>query len=313
MNRTTLFIVICFFWAGSSNAQKVFYEYMDPQDSSKFCSMLILPDEGKVEALLVRDYSQLPPAINPPNYPFQWRKLALRSGIAVLYTVSSTTFPELYYSQDGLIRLDKLIHLALTKHAIPNENIFIGGMSASGTRAMRYTQYCNAGRSNHGINIAGVFSVDSPLDLERFYYSVQRNGDRFKAGMHEEAKMMRQVFSEQFGGSPKTHQKEYRDASVYSHLDEKGGNGKWLLPTPTLLIHEPDIDWWSNERGAAYYDINSFDMAGLYTFLKNQGHEDVVMLTTTGKGFNRKGERNCHSWSIVDEELLINWLLSQKR
>ena len=79
----------------------------------------------------------------------------------------------------------------------------------------------------------------------------------------------------------------------------------------TLLFHEPDIDWWLAERGCSYHDINSIDIAGMYNWLLQNGHSDIELITTTNKGFDRNGNRKCHSWSIVDEEYLIDWIIKR--
>ena len=84
-----------------------------------------------------------------------------------------------------------------------------------------------------------------------------------------------------------------------------------LLNTAIIFFHEPDMEWWIKERGATYYDINSFDIAGIYNFLLLHGHKDIELIATTGKGFDRNGLRNCHSWTIVDEDYLINWIIAR--
>jgi hypothetical protein len=264
----------------------------------------------EIKGVIVRDYSRLPVLPNTKPYPFKWRDLALSQGLMVMYTTTSTYFPELYYDNVPMQLLDSMIYEVIEKYAIPKENVFMGGISASGTRALKYAQYCNQGKSKFGIKINGVFAVDSPLDLERFYYSALNNGKYFMKGMKSEAEMMLQVFPERLG-YPGNKKATYTKASVYSYMDKDGGNASHLKSTSVLLIHEPDIDWWIKERGATYFDINSFDNAGMYNYLKNQKHLDVELLTTTGKGFDRNGNRKCHSWTIVDEGYLISWITSR--
>ncbi|HRE58461.1 MAG TPA: hypothetical protein PLW09_11620 [Candidatus Kapabacteria bacterium] len=41
--------------------------------------------------------------------------------------------------------LDDIVSEVIEKYGIPKMNIFIGGISASGTRALRYAQYCEQG------------------------------------------------------------------------------------------------------------------------------------------------------------------------
>ena len=292
--------------------QEYNYIYKNKEDSTYNCYLAITPPQGiDIKGLLVRDYSSLPALPSHKPYPFKWREQALENGLVVLYTVTSNYFPELYYQDNAPVLLDEMIQDVIKTYKIPEQNIFIGGISASGTRALRYAQFCNMGKSKYDIHINGVFSVDSPLDLERFYRSVHTHKDHFKDGMLWEAKLMKTVFAEQFIDSPDHIPDVYRKSSVFSYTNPKESNAKWLMNTSVLFFHEPDIEWWIEERGATYFDINSYDIAGLYNYLKLVKHKDTELVTTTGKGFDRKGNRNCHSWTIVDEEYLIDWIIKR--
>ena len=81
-----------------------------------------------------------------------------------------------------------------------------------------------------------------------------------------------------------------------------------MQKTPILFFHEPDINWWLENRGASYYDINSFDIANAAAYFKQIGNDDVKVITTSNKGYDRNGNRKCHSWTIVDEEALVKWI-----
>lgn len=259
--------------------------------------------------MVVRDYSRLPDVTK--KSPYNFTSLALENGLAVVYTVSSKDFSELFFYDDGPAILDEIIFDVIEEHEIPKENIFIGGISSSGTRALRYAQYCEEGKSKNGIKINGVFAVDSPLDSERFYYSATKNQSALKKGMLSEAKMMETYFPDRLGGTPEEVYQNYVNASVYTFSHKSGGNAHWYKNLSLLFFHEPDIDRWLTERGATYYDINSFDIVGFTSVLKSMGNENVELITSSGKGYNRSGERNCHSWTIVDENYLVNWLLSK--
>lgn len=292
-------------------SQKSEYVYKNVNDSSYNCYLTIIPENIGVRGLIVRDYSSLPKPQNNISSPYKWKDLALKKGIAIVYTVSSNFSPELYYNDSGLLILDQLVHEVIEKHAIPKKNIFIGGISASGTRALKYAQFCEKGKSKFGTTINGVFSVDSPLDFERFYNSASNHQSNFKKGMLSEAELILKVFPDKLGGAPLKNLKAYHQQSVFSHTAPTRGNAKHLMNTSVIFIHEPDIDWWINERGATYYDMNSFDIAGIYNYLKQKKHQDVELITTSGKGFDRNGVRNCHSWTIVNEEYLINWITTR--
>lgn len=300
---TTLFVV---FLSITVSAQEYEYVFRNPQDSSSNAYLVVLP-QGPIRGMVVRDYTTLPSM--QKESPYQYAKLCREAGLLCLYTDTSTDFPELFITDSCMLLLEQMIAEVLRKYEVPEQSIFIGGISASGTRALRFAEYTV--RSNSNIKIRGVFAVDAPLDLARFYYSASSHRESFKAGMRWEADFMIPKFESWFGGSPDSFNQAYKMASVFCHADSLGGNAHYLRKTDLILFHEPDIDWWLNERGSSYYDINSFDLVAFTQKLRDLGNDEVQLITTSGKGFNRAGERNCHSWTIVDEKLLVDWILGR--
>lgn len=303
-----LFLLFALLISLQALGQKHEYVYKNATDSSYNCYLKIFPKSTSIRGLIIRDYSSLPNINKMSSY--QFTNLAVDKGIMVVYTCCSNFFPELCYTDSPLYLLDDMVHEVITKHNIPRNNIFIGGISASGTRALQYTKFCREGKSKNSIKIKGVFAVDSPLDFERFYYSAKNNGSNFKAGMLSEAKMMVPIFEARLKGTPQNNVLNYHKRSVYSQFTKSGGNVKHFKNTSMLIFHEPDLDWWKKERNANYYDINSFDNVAFFNHLKVLGNKDVTMITTTGKGY-QNGIRKCHSWSIVDEPYLVDWIVKR--
>lgn len=307
MRKLLLLISILFL---SEYAQAVQYEYLyrNTTDSSYNCYLKCTPDSGQIKGLVIRDFTNLPKINKKSKYKLT--DLCIENGLMVLYTCSSNYFPELCYTDAPLYLIDQMAAMVIAEHNIPKQNIFIGGISASGTRALQYAKFCKQGKSQSGIMIRGVFSVDSPLDFERFYNSAKNNGHKFKKGMAWEAKLMTRVFPERLG-TPEKNLYNYQSRSVYSQFAKDGGNAIHFKNIDVLFFHEPDLDWWQEERGASYYDINSFDINGFVDQLEKIGNKNITLVTTSGKGFDKEGNRKCHSWSIVDEDFLMNWILAR--
>lgn len=97
--------------------------------------------------------------------------------------------------------------------------------------------------------------------------------------------------------------------SVYSYSDLAGGNTNHYVDLHIRLYHEPDIDWWIEERMEGYYEFNSIDIAGFVIGLRRLGSQRVELITTSGKGIDREGKRKTHSWTIVDEPALMEWVI----
>ncbi len=299
-----LLSIIILFASYFTFGQTYEYVYKNPADSTFNCYLTVFPEGETIKGLIIRDYTNLPDISK--KSPYQFLKLSKEAGLMTLYTNTSNIFPELFVQESTMKLLDEIVVEVIEKYNIPKNNIFIGGLSASGARALRYAQYCAAGKST--VKIKGVFSVDSPLDLERFYKSASEHKQNFKAGMLWEANYMVPFFHELFDGGVEEFPEAYRNASVFTQSDSSGGNVKLLKNTNIILFHEPDIDWWLNERGATYYDFNSYDIAAFALKLRMLGNENVELITTSGKGYDRKGNRNCHSWTIVDENYLMDWI-----
>ncbi|MFA6261571.1 MAG: hypothetical protein WC760_08895 [Bacteroidia bacterium] len=289
--------------------QRYEYVYRNPSDSAVNCYLMVFPSHKEIKGLIIRDYSALPDFKKPSRSKLY--KMAADSGLMTLYTVTSKFFPEMYYAEPEMRLLDEIVEEVIIKYHIPRSKIIMGGISASGTKALRYAQFCEQGKSKTGIRLQGVFAVDSPLDLARFYNSVKHHKAYFKAGMLWEAEHMPKVFAEKFKGSPEEFPQQYLEASVFSHTQPEQSNARFLKDLPIVLFHEPDIDWWLNERGSVYYDFNSYDIAAFVRTLKHMGSDKVTLITTSGKGFDTEGNRNCHSWSIVDENYLMKWIMEQ--
>ncbi|MCB0495852.1 MAG: hypothetical protein KDC79_06930 [Cyclobacteriaceae bacterium] len=285
------------------------YVYRNSSDSSFNCYLKLFPKTDTIRGLIIRDYSKLFDA--KEKSPYEFTELALEAGMMILITNTSNQFPELFISDSTIKLLDEMVQEVVSDHRIPEDNIFMGGISSSGTRALRYAQYCAQGKSK--TKIRGVFVVDSPLDLERLYNSALHHKKNFTDGMLWEANLILPMFKSIYGGSPKEHYDAYRNSSVFSHTDSLGGNAVFLKNTEIIIFHEPDIDWWIKERGCSYYDINSYDLAAFTVFMKNLGNQTIELITTSGMGFDREGKRKPHSWTIVDEHYLLDWILKRIR
>jgi hypothetical protein len=81
----------------------------------------------------------------------------------------------------------------------------------------------------------------------------------------------------------------------------------------TMIISEPDVQWWLNQRGYDYTYMNITDQAAMINELRRLGNDKAVLVTTINKGYRKPDNRkHPHSWSIADSEQTINWLQSLK-
>ena len=72
---------------------------------------------------------------------------------------------------------------------------------------------------------------------------------------------------------------------------------------------EPDLKWWKENRKNDFEDLNAFYIEKLADKLKSEfGNTNVELIKTENRGYRANGERHPHSWSIVNEKDLINWM-----
>ncbi len=291
-------------------AQKFEYTYRNVADSSRNCYLSVIP-EGKIRGLIIRDFSSLPDTSRASS-GFHISYAA--SGWMTLFVVSSKTFPDLAIDPEVLPTLDSIVSEVIEKYSIPRDNVFAGGVSSSGTRAVLYAQYCANGKSINGIKLAGVFAVDSPLDYERLWYesnhAVYRN---YNEVAYQEGVLIMEHFTRMIGGAPGDYQKEYQSYSPFCYSAPIPGNEKWLVDIPIRLYIEPDINWWIDNKRKDYYDINALDAAALTNRLKLLGSKEAELVVTQDKGYTRSGQRHPHAWSIVDQKDLLSWIIAHSK
>jgi hypothetical protein len=231
----------------------------------------------------------------------------LRKQNVMTMTVSASGY--IQGQNQELTTLNNLITVVVHEQKIPPQHVIIGGVSSGGTGAIRYAEYCHSGHCDRDIGPSAVFSVDAPLDFERLWKSEKLNLQRADPKSYlEESQALLDVLRSGLGGSPSAVRQAYRNRSPFLASEKKGGNAQLLKNTPVRLYTEPDVVWMIENLGLDYYTINAIDQAALVLQLRALGNARAELITTTGKGFRPPGKRNPHSWSIVDEPELADWI-----
>lgn len=149
-----------------------------------------------------------------------------------------------YLTDRDLATLAALITQVVREQRIRPGKLYIGGVSAGGTGAVRYAEYCLSGHCGPGISPAAVFSVDAPLDFERWWNSQTlnlRRGDP-KSSLEESLGILDALRSA-LGGSPTQVRSVYRRRSPFLASEKDGGNARLLKSVPIRLYTEPDVIW----------------------------------------------------------------------
>ena len=291
------YVIICYVVA---SAQQPTYVYRNPKDTGQNF-YVVRPPAGKVTGAVV--------LINR-GVSDSTKREAYAKGVLLMTAVLTNNYLDFFMDNRILQRLDSMINEVTIKYKVPGNKIIIGGMSAAGTAAVRFAEYCSAGKSVFKCKPVALFAVDPPLDYERLYNesenAMQRN---YHADAVEEGKQLTAFFKAKLGGTPNNNRTAYQRVSPFSHTAKQGGNASVLSNMHIRMYTEPDINWWIENRRKDFYDLNVLDIAAFINQLKLLGNNNAALMATSNKGYTKDGGRHPHSWSIVDEKALFDWCI----
>ena len=193
---------------------------------------------------------------------------------------------------------------------IEKDRFVIGGFSAGGVIALRFTELCHQFPDKFPIKPVGIFMADSPVDL---FHSWKLQEENLKNNYSEisvnEATWLTRFYREFYGATPSENPEIYMALSPFS-IDENFGNNELYLKTVAVrAYHDIDVEWrLKNRNQTAKYD-NYIATSELINRLMLMGNEKAEFIQTFKTGYRRNGERHPHSWSIIYEKECIDWML----
>ena len=157
-----------------------------------------------------------------------------------------------------------------------------------------------------------MFITDSPVDLLGLYENAQRNIKKnFSVPAVQEANWIVEMFNPEFGTGD-TALVNYENKSPYFSKTNSTKNISHLNDLKIRLYSEPDTRWWKQNRQVEYVDMNAYYLEQFANDLgKLYGVEHVTYIKTDNRGYRANGDRHPHSWAIIDEKDLVNWILTK--
>lgn len=236
---------------------------------------------------------------------------ALAKNMAVLF-VSTGKVIEFLFTDEDIKIIDMLIGNALDKHELNNKPIFLAGMSLGGTMAFRYSEFCYLNKSVLSTKPTAIAVCDAPLDMVRMWHEQEQAiKNNYHPNAVAEAKWVLHYLKKNLNGSPKESIKNYIDYSPFVYKYENKNKTNLFKNIPIRMYHEPDINWWVENRAKDYNTINSIDLGGFYNSLSLLGSKKVELITSYKKRKNYENGSSPHTWSIVDNEELVSWFLEK--
>lgn len=311
MQKLNFLVLAVLIWSVSFG-QRIETVYLDAKDSTANMYVAVEPQNGQINSFmfLLDGFGNYSPksVLMQTGLP----EYAAQQGILTIMPILKTG--PLYFGSDAASQqsLKDMVDLVAAKYQLKEKDFYIGGFSIGGTCAIKYSEL--AIQKNYPVKPKAVFAVDPPLDWERFYNAakrVVRLSDPNK--VNSEVTYMIDRIKKEMGGTPETALENFYDNSPYSYSDTTQRAIKALIKMPIMIISEPDIQWWLNQRGYDYSYINITDQAAMINELQKLGNDKAVLITTTNKGYRQPNNtRHPHSWSIADPVQTIKWLRSQK-
>ncbi len=208
--------------------------------------------------------------------------------------------------------LDTIFSQIIRQYNIPKDRFVLGGFSGGAMLALTYAEKANRSPDSTCVIPRAVFGVDPPLDYAHLWNHCVKDIERdFSEVAVRESKWIMESYIKEFGGPPDEFRENYIKYSIYSYSEKDGGNAKYLVNTPVLLYTEPDIVWQMQNRHRDYYDLNCVDIAAMINLLQLKGNKNAQLVVTKDKGRRPDGSRHPHSWSIMDPQQCLNWIMKQ--
>jgi hypothetical protein len=292
--------------AQSGSAPKVERIFLDPSDSTRNYYTILYPTKRPWKGyvfVLPGFGEQAARVMQQTDLP---KKLAMNGLLTIIPTFQDGV---LSFGVDSASQhsLKQVLSDIRQRHAVHDLPFYIGGYSIGGSCAIKYAELAE-------LKPKAVFAIDPPLDFERMYHAAKRDIRLAKdAEPNEENVYIVERLGKEVGGSPATHQQAYYAFSPYSFSDTTQRAVKKLIAMPVRIYTEPDIHWWMKERGADFTSMNATECSAFINELNRLGNKQAQLITTTNKGFRKPDHmRHPHSWSIVDNDELIRWLLNNR-
>jgi hypothetical protein len=311
MTRLIIAFLTFSLFAINCNAQKTTIPeiekvYLDNTDTTKNCYTIIYPPKlpwaGYI--FLIPGFGETAERVlQQTDLP---KKLALNGILTIIPTFQDGV---LSFGVDSLSQqsFDRILKDVTSKHKLNDQRFYVGGYSIGGSCTIKYAE-------NAAVKPTAIFAIDPPLDFERIYYSAKRDVRLSKDNKpNQENVYIIERLEKETGGSPANYLSEYYKFSPYSFTDTTQSAVKKLTKIPLRIYTEPDINWWMKERRADFTSMNSTECSAFINELNRLGNYNATLITTQNKGYRKPdNNRHPHSWSIVDNDELITWLLQQK-
>lgn len=206
--------------------------------------------------------------------------------------------------------LDSIFKQVVEEHNLSKDKFILCGLSNGGMVSLTYGIHSVRDSSTFLVP-KGIVGIDPPIDFVRFYRYCEREVKKnFSPAGVAEAQWFINVYNQVYGGPPDRFLQNYIEASIFSFEAESGGNAQYLNEIGILMYSDLNIDFLINKRRRDLYDWNGIDLVAFVNQLRLNGNTNAEVVISQNKGTRPDGTKHPHSWSIMDTDKTMNWILN---
>ena len=112
-----------------------------------------------------------------------------------------------------------------------------------------------------------------------------------------------------YGATPAEQPEVYDALSPFSLEAGRSQHEQWLKDVAVRTYHDVDINWRLKNRNQSVLYRNYVPSSELINRLMLMGNEEAEFIQTFQTGYRRGDVRHPHSWSIIDAQECVQWLL----
>ncbi len=290
--------------------QKIEKIYLNENDSTTNRYLAVSPQEISCKGYMFL----IPSFYESPEHVMEQTDLpilAAEKGILTIIPTFKTGLASFGIDSLTQFSLKEIIEDVHIRYNLKNLKFYIGGFSIGGSCVVKFAE--DAVKDNYQYQPDGIFLVDPPLDFVRLYNSYKRTlRIAPNSKLRKEAIYMIERIEKEMDGTPTTNLQNYINKSPYCFTDTNQTAIKQITNIPIRYYTEPELHWKMKEYSSTdYSDINGLDGSCMINELVLLGNKSAELILTKNKGYRKPNHRKQpHSWSIIDEEELIQWLQS---
>lgn len=303
-------IFICFILLSSiglkfSIGQTISKIVLDKTDTHSGYYLVIEPekrDSIKGVLVLLAGFGQTPEHTVPET------KLHLEAYSKNILTVLCAGGNKLYADSITQQKLSIILKDVISRFGVKPTDFVLGGFSAGGMIAMRYTELCKEFPDKFPIQPKGIFTVDSPIDIFTIYEQLEETARNKYSEIAVEEAVRAIAFIKNDFGVPRENIETYAKLTPFSMNKAYSQNEIFLKDIAVRTYHDVDIAWRIINRNQTVHLSNYEMSAELINRLVLMGNKRAEFMQSFKTGYRSNGQRHPHSWSIVDEKELIFWM-----